>query len=113
MKIQLRISHLADATAHLREASEKEHGVVMASDLWVLSQFCFSWVIVYLILSVIYSIWTLAEYFTRVLRLDFRSVNIHGALYVAVCGAVRHMGRGSAVAIPVGIVSLVASMLLT
>jgi hypothetical protein len=104
--------HLADAATHLCEASDKEHGVIMASVLWELSRFCFSWVIVYLILSFVYSIWTFAEYFNRVLRLDFRSVNFHGALYVAVCGAVRHMARGSAVAIPVGIVSLMASMLL-
>lgn len=76
----------------------------------LLSKACFAWVVVYLALSFRSAIWIARRHGGKVFLLEFQSRRARGKRETSRAKLLRAMGIGAALAMPIGIVAFVVSM---
>jgi hypothetical protein len=85
----------------------------MSVTLWILSKFCFACAIGYLIFSFLSARWAAKRHDGRSLYLEFQPHRARGATEAARASLLRKMRLCAAVALPLGMASLVVSALLS
>ncbi|HEV3425201.1 MAG TPA: hypothetical protein VG105_15765, partial [Paraburkholderia sp.] len=78
--------------------------------LSLLSKACFAWVILYVVLSIRSALWIGSRHGGKVFLLEFQSRRARGKRESARARWLKAMGIGAALAMPVGIVAFVASL---
>lgn len=82
----------------------------MSLALSLLSKACFAWVILYVVLSIRSALWIGSRHGGKVFLLEFQSRRARGKRESARARWLKAMGIGAALAMPVGIVAFVASL---
>ncbi|MGF7135458.1 hypothetical protein P3T40_006966 [Paraburkholderia sp. EB58] len=85
----------------------------MSFTLWIFSKFCFACAIGYLIFSFLSARWAAKRHDGSSLYLEFQPQRARGSTEVARARLLKKMRLCAAVALPIGIVSLVVSALLS
>lgn len=85
----------------------------MSTPLLILSKLCFAWIVIYAIVSIRSGMWAGARHSRGLVLLEFQPYRARGSREIARARLLKKMALLAVLALPIGIVSFIASAILS